>query len=95
MIYSLIQVGTKVGMGSIGATLAAESESLYYNYYLIEKSEQKSLALNAVIAIVLLAGVVGTFKQTPLAQNMGIHNNYLSEQNVARKVKKKKKLKRS
>ena len=23
MIYSLIQVGTKVGMGSIGATLAA------------------------------------------------------------------------
>ena len=66
-----------------------ESESLYYNYYLIEKSEQKSLALNAVIAIVLLAGVVGTFKQTPLAQNMGIHNNYLSEQNVAQKVKKK------
>ena len=51
MIYSLIQVGTKVGMGSIGATLGKESESLYYNYYLIEKSEQKSLALNAVIAI--------------------------------------------
>ena len=50
MIYSLIQVGTKVGMGSIGATLG-QSESLYYNYYLIEKSEQKSLALNAVIAI--------------------------------------------
>ena len=77
--------------------VSGESESLYYNYYLIEKSEQKSLALNAVIAIVLLAGVVGTFKQTPLAQNMGIHNNYLSEQNVA-KVKKKKikeKLKKS
>ena len=61
---------------------------------MIEKSEQKSLALNAVIAIVLLAGVVGTFKQTPLAQNMGIHNNYLSEQNVAQ-GQKEKKLKRS
>ena len=74
--------------------VSGESESLYYNYYLIEKSEQKSLALNAVIAIVLLAGVVGTFKQTPLAQNMGIHNNYLSEQNVAQ-GQKEKKLKRS
>ena len=42
MIYSLIQVGTKVGMGSIGATLAAESESLYYNYYLIEKIRTKN-----------------------------------------------------
>ena len=64
---------------------------------MIEKSEQKSLALNAVIAIVLLAGVVGTFKQTPLAQNMGIHNNYLSEQNVAQGQKKeiKEKLKKS
>lgn len=93
MIYSLIQVGTKVGMGSIGATLAAAIASLYYNYYLIEKIEQKSLALNAVIAIVLLAGVVGTFKQTPLAQNMGIHNNYLSEQNVAQQGQKEKEIK--
>lgn len=45
--------------------------------------------------MVLLAGVVGTFKQTPLAQNMGIHNNYLSEQNVAQQGQKEKKLKRS
>ena len=27
MIYSLIQVGTKVGMGSIGATLAAKNRN--------------------------------------------------------------------
>ena len=60
---------------------------------MIEKSEQKSLALNAVIAMVLLAGVVGTFKQTPLAQNMGIHNNYLSEQNVAQQGQKEKEIK--
>ena len=59
---------------------------------MIEKPEQKSLALNAVI-IILLAGVVGSFKQTPLAQNMGIHNNYLTEQNVAQQDQKEQEIK--
>ncbi|QFY02914.1 hypothetical protein GE376_27855 [Bacillus cereus] len=94
MIYSLIQVGTKVGMGSIGATLAAAIGIIILQLLFDRKNpNKKSLALNAVIAIVLLAGVVGTFKQTPLAQNMGIHNNYLSEQNVAQQGQKEKEIK--
>ena len=94
MIYSLIQVGTKVGMGSIGATLAAAIGIIVLQLLFDRKNpNKKSLAFNAVIAIVLLAGVVGTFKQTPLAQNMGIHNNYLSEQNVAQQGQKEKEIK--
>lgn len=94
MIYSLIQVGTKVGMGSIGATLAAAIGIILLQLLFDRKNpNKKSLALNAVIAIILLAGVVGTFKQTPLAQNMGIHNNYLSEQNVAQQGQKEKEIK--
>ncbi|HFU4563552.1 TPA: O-antigen ligase family protein [Bacillus cereus] len=94
MIYSLIQVGTKVGMGSIGATLAAAIGIIVLQLLFDRKNpNKKSLALNAVIAMVLLAGVVGTFKQTPLAQNMGIHNNYLSEQNVAQQGQKEKEIK--
>lgn len=94
MIYSLIQVGTKVGMGSIGVTLAAAIGIIVLQLLFNRKNpNKKSLALNAVIAIVLLAGVVGTFKQTPLAQNMGIHNNYLSEQNVAQQGQKEKEIK--
>ncbi|MEC2867363.1 O-antigen ligase family protein [Bacillus bombysepticus] len=94
MIYSLIQVGTKVGMGSIGVTLAAAIGIILLQLLFDRKNpNKKSLALNAVIAIVLLAGVVGTFKQTPLAQNMGIHNNYLSEQNVAQQGQKEKEIK--
>ncbi|MDA2385344.1 O-antigen ligase family protein [Bacillus cereus] len=94
MIYSLIQVGTKVGMGSIGATLAAAIGIIVLQLLFDRKNpNKKSLALNAVIAIILLAGVVGTFKQTPLAQNMGIHNNYLSEQNVAQQGQKEKEIK--
>ncbi|PFC53817.1 hypothetical protein COJ11_11720 [Bacillus cereus] len=94
MIYSLIQVGTKVGMGSIGATLVAAIGIILLQLLFDRKNpNKKSLALNAVIAIVLLAGVVGTFKQTPLAQNMGIHNNYLSEQNVAQQGQKEKEIK--
>ena len=94
MIYSLIQVGTKVGMGSIGVTLAAAIGIIVLQLLFDRKNpNKKSLAFNAVIAIVLLAGVVGTFKQTPLAQNMGIHNNYLSEQNVAQQGQKEKEIK--
>ncbi|HDR7490952.1 TPA: O-antigen ligase family protein [Bacillus cereus] len=94
MIYSLIQVGTKVGMGSIGATLGAAIGIIVLQLLFDRKNpNKKSLALNAVIAMVLLAGVVGTFKQTPLAQNMGIHNNYLSEQNVAQQGQKEKEIK--
>ncbi|KIQ83198.1 hypothetical protein RW25_22625 [Bacillus sp. L_1B0_8] len=94
MIYSLIQVGTKVGMGSIGATLAAAIGIIVLQLLFDRKNpNKKSLALNAVIAIILLAGVVGTFKQTPLAQNMGIHNNYLTEQNVAQQDQKEQEIK--
>ncbi|MDA1565344.1 O-antigen ligase family protein [Bacillus cereus] len=94
MIYSLIQVGTKVGMGSIGATLAAAIGIIVLQLLFDRKNpNKKSLALNAVIAIILLAGVVGTFKQTPLAQNMGIHNNYLTEQNVAQQGQKEQEIK--
>ncbi|MFB5253183.1 O-antigen ligase family protein [Bacillus mycoides] len=94
MIYSLIQVGTKVGMGSIGATLAAAIGIIVLQLLFDRKNpNKKSLAINALIAFVLLAGVVGTFKKTPLAQNMGIHNNYLSEQNVAQQGQKEKEIK--
>ncbi|PFL19338.1 hypothetical protein COJ07_16605 [Bacillus cereus] len=94
MIYSLIQVGTKVGMGSIGATLAAAIGIIVLQLLFDRKNpNKKSLALNALIVIVLLAGVVGTFKMTPLAQNMGIHNNYLAEQNVAQHGQKEQEIK--
>lgn len=94
MIYSLIQVGTKVGMGSIGVTLAAAIGIIVLQLLFDRKNpNKKSLALNAVIAIILLADVVGTFKQTPLAQNMGIHNNYLTEQNVAQQDQKEQEIK--
>lgn len=94
MIYSLIQVGTKVGMGSIGATLAAAIGIIVLQLLFDRRNpNKKSLVLNGLIAIVLLAGVVGTFKMTPLAQNMGIHNNYLSEQNVAQQGQKEKEIK--
>ncbi|WP_329766211.1 O-antigen ligase family protein [Bacillus nitratireducens] len=94
MIYSLIQVGTKVGMGSIGATLTAAIGIIVLQLLFDRKNpNKKSLALNALIAIVLLAGVVGTFKKTPLAQNMGIHNNYLAEQNVAHQGQKEQEIK--
>ncbi|MFJ7555166.1 O-antigen ligase family protein [Bacillus thuringiensis] len=94
MIYSLIQVGTKVGMGSIGVTLAAAIGIIVLQLLFDRKNpNKKALALNAVIAIILLAGVVGMFKQTPLAQNMGIHNNYLTEQNVAQQDQKEQEIK--
>ncbi|MED0968225.1 O-antigen ligase family protein [Bacillus paramycoides] len=94
MIYSLIQVGTKVGMGSIGATLAAVIGIIVLQLLFDRKNpNKKSLVLNAFIAVVLLAGVAGTFKMTPLAQNMGIHTNYLSEQNVAQQGQKEKEIK--
>ncbi|EEL67930.1 hypothetical protein bcere0026_51260 [Bacillus mycoides] len=94
MIYSLIQVGTKVGMGSIGATLGAAIGIIVLQLLFDRRNPNKrSLVLNGLIAIVLLAGVVGTFKMTPLAQNMGIHNNYLSEQNVAQQGQKEKEIK--
>lgn len=94
MIYSLIQVGTKVGMGSIGATLAAAIGIIVLQLLFDRRNpNKKSLVLNGLIAIILLAGVVGTFKMTPLAQNMGIHNNYLSEQNVAQQGQKEKEIK--
>ncbi|MEK4893767.1 O-antigen ligase family protein [Bacillus sp. FSL M7-0996] len=94
MIYSLIQVGTKVGMGSIGATLAAAIGIIVLQLLFDRRNPNKrSLVLNGLIAIVLLAGVVGTFKMTPLAQNMGIHNNYLSEQNVAQQGQKEQEIK--
>ncbi|KXY37892.1 hypothetical protein AT269_06775 [Bacillus cereus] len=94
MIYSLIQVGTKVGMGSIGATLAAAIGIIVLQLLFDRRNPNKrSLVLNGLIAIILLAGVVGTFKMTPLAQNMGIHNNYLSEQNVAQQDQKEKEIK--
>ncbi|WP_433773395.1 O-antigen ligase family protein [Bacillus wiedmannii] len=94
MIYSLIQVGTKVGMGSIGATLAAAIGIIVLQLLFDRKNpNKKALVLNALIAIVLLAGVAGTFKMTPLAQNMGIHTNYLAEQNVAQQGQKEKEIK--
>ncbi|MED1268531.1 O-antigen ligase family protein [Bacillus mycoides] len=94
MIYSLIQVGTKVGMGSIGATLVAAIGIILLQLLFDRRNPNKrSLVLNGLIAIFLLAGVVGTFKMTPLAQNMGIHNNYLSEQNVAQQGQKEKEIK--
>ncbi|KFN01374.1 hypothetical protein D0U04_08005 [Bacillus clarus] len=94
MIYSLIQVGTKVGMGSIGATLAVAIGIILLQLVFDRKNpNKKSLLLNGIIAIILLAGVVGTFKQTPLAQNMGIHNNYLTEQNAAQQQQKEKEIK--
>ncbi|ETT71368.1 O-antigen ligase family protein [Bacillus mycoides] len=94
MIYSLIQVGTKVGMGSIGATLAAAIGIIVLQLLFDRRNPNKrSLVLNGLIAIFLLAGVVGTFKMTPLAQNMGIHNNYLSEQNVAQQGQKEREIK--
>ncbi|EOO13174.1 MULTISPECIES: O-antigen ligase family protein [Bacillus cereus group] len=94
MIYSLIQVGTKVGMGSIGATLAAAIGIIVLQLLFDRRNPNKrSLVLNGLIAIFLLAGVVGTFEMTPLAQNMGIHNNYLSEQNVAQQGQKEKEIK--
>ncbi|MGG0727642.1 O-antigen ligase family protein [Bacillus paramycoides] len=94
MIYSLIQVGTKVGMGSIGATLAAVIGIIVLQLLFDRKNpNKKSLVLNAFIAVVLLAGVAGTFKMTPLAQNMGIHTNYLSEQNVAQQGQKEEEIK--
>ncbi|MGE6366771.1 O-antigen ligase family protein [Bacillus paramycoides] len=94
MIYSLIQVGTKVGMGSIGATLAAVIGIIVLQLLFDRKNpNKKSLVLNAFIAVVLLAGVAGTFKMTPLAQNMGIHTNYLSEQNVAQQGQKEQEIK--
>ncbi|PFD47498.1 hypothetical protein CN285_00300 [Bacillus cereus] len=94
MMYSLIQVGTKVGMGSIAATLAAAIGIIVLQLLFDRKNpNKKSLVLNAFIAVVLLAGVAGTFKMTPLAQNMGIHTNYLSEQNVAQQGQKEKEIK--
>ncbi|NUC15829.1 O-antigen ligase domain-containing protein [Bacillus mycoides] len=94
MIYSLIQVGTKVGMGSIGATLAAAIGIIVLQLLFDRRNPNKrSLVLNGLIAIVLLAGVAGTFKKTPLAQNMGIHTNYLAEQNVAQQGQKEKEIK--
>lgn len=93
MIYSLIQVGTKVGMGSIGATLAAIIILLLQVLFDRRNPNKKALLLNSIIAIVLLAGVIGTFKKTPLAQNMGIHNNYLAEQNAAQQQQKEKEIK--
>ncbi|AWC30688.1 O-antigen ligase family protein [Bacillus cytotoxicus] len=94
MIYSLIQVGTKVGMGSIGATLAAAIIILLLQVLFDRRNpNKKALLLNSIIAIVLLAGVIGTFKKTPLAQNMGIHNNYLAEQNAAQQQQKEKEIK--
>ncbi|WP_242145118.1 MULTISPECIES: O-antigen ligase family protein [unclassified Bacillus cereus group] len=94
MIYSLIQVGTKVGMGSIGATLAAAIIILLLQVLFDRRNpNKKALLLNSIIAIVLLAGVIGTFKKTPLAQNMGIHNNYLAEQNAAQQEQKEKEIK--
>ncbi|MBE7105334.1 O-antigen ligase family protein [Bacillus cereus] len=94
MIYSLIQVGTKVGMGSIGATLAAAIGIIVLQLLFDRKNpNKKSLVLNGLIAVILLASVIGTFKMTPLAQNMGIHNNYLSEQNVAQQGQKEKEIK--
>ncbi|PFJ15078.1 hypothetical protein COD67_15620 [Bacillus cereus] len=94
MIYSLIQVGTKVGMGSIGTTLAAAIGIIVLQLLFDRKNpNKKALVLNALIAIVLLAGVVGTFKMTPLAKNMGIHTNYLSEQNIAQQGQKEKEIK--
>ncbi|MGR5984429.1 O-antigen ligase family protein [Bacillus cytotoxicus] len=94
MIYSLIQVGTKVGMGSIGATLAQTIIILLLQVLFDRRNpNKKALLLNSIIAIVLLAGVIGTFKKTPLAQNMGIHNNYLAEQNAAQQQQKEKEIK--
>ncbi|OOR24593.1 O-antigen ligase domain-containing protein [Bacillus mycoides] len=94
MIYSLIQIGTKVGMGSIGATLVAAIGIIVLQLLFDRKNpNKKALVLNALIAIVLLAGVAGTFKKTPLAQNMGIHTNYLAEQNVAQQGQKEKEIK--
>lgn len=94
MIYSLIQVGTKVGMGSIGATLAAAIVIILLQLLFDRRSpNKKALLLNGVIAIVLLAGVVGTFKKTPLAKNMGIHTGYLAEQNAAQQQQKEKEIK--
>ncbi|EMA6343366.1 O-antigen ligase family protein [Bacillus cytotoxicus] len=94
MIYSLIQVGTKVGMGSIGATLAAAIIILLLQVLFDRRNpNKKALLLNSIIAIVLLAGVIGTFKKTPLAQNMGIHNTYLAEQNAAQQEQKEKEIK--
>lgn len=94
MIYSLIAVGTKVGMGSIFATLGVAIVVILLQILFDRKNpNRKSLLLNGMIAIVLMAGVAGTFKKTPLAQNMGIHTNYLSEQNVAQQQEKEKEIK--
>ncbi|MEH7455724.1 hypothetical protein CON65_06125 [Bacillus pseudomycoides] len=94
MIYSLIQVGTKVGMGSIGATLGVAIVIILLQLLFDRRNPNKKvLLLNGVIAIILLAGVVGTFKKTPLAQNMGIHTGYLAEQNAAQQQQKEKEIK--
>ncbi len=95
MIYSLIQVGTKVGMGSIGATLAAAIGIIVLQLLFDRKNpNKKSLALNAVIAIVLLAGVVGTFKQNAISTKIWAFTiTIYQSKNVAQQGQKEKEIK--
>ncbi len=73
--------------------VSAAIESLLLTIIIDRKnSEQKSLALKCSNCYCLLAGVVERLNKRPLAQNMGISNNYFIRAKCARKGQKKKKL---
>lgn len=74
-MYASIMVGTKVGYGSIVFTLGVALLFSFIEYIMQRKKEGKGFTplVNAIVALVVLGGLVIVTPLTPISKNMGIH----------------------
>ncbi|MFJ8527554.1 O-antigen ligase family protein [Bacillus sp. NPDC094106] len=74
-MYASIMVGTKVGYGAIVFTLGVALLFSFIEYIMQRKKEGKGFTplVNAIVALVVLGGLVIVTPLTPISKNMGIH----------------------
>ncbi|MEI4619816.1 O-antigen ligase family protein [Bacillus cereus] len=84
-MYASIMVGTKVGYGAIVLTLGIALLFSFIEYIMNRKKVGKGFAhlVNALVALVVLGGLLAVTPLTPIAKNMGIHLQIYEDKKLA------------
>ncbi|WJE53542.1 O-antigen ligase family protein [Bacillus cereus] len=85
-MYASIMVGTKVGYGAIVLTLGIALLFSFIEYMMQRKKVGKGFThlVNALVALVVLGGLLAVTPLTPIAKNMGIHLQIYEDKKLAR-----------
>ncbi|MEG2293308.1 MAG: O-antigen ligase family protein [Carnobacterium sp.] len=91
-IYSLLLVGTKVGYGAVILTLPVAVFAIVLEFFFNNKKSNKVYIANAIIAIVLIGGVIFITPYMSVASNTDVHVNYIKENEQTKTKEEKKKI---